>query len=60
MLTAVDIHQLQARHVDGLAIGLAVQAQAQAVSGLQARLQAHADAEGAIVGAQGFIVGDIG
>ncbi|MCY1538926.1 hypothetical protein D9M68_744890 [compost metagenome] len=60
MFAARQVHQVQARHVAGLAVGLAIQAQAQAVAGLQTRVQRHADAEGAVVGTQGFVGGDVG
>ena len=51
MFTAIDIDQLQLRHVAWLAVGLAIKQQAQLMAGLQARLEVDANAEGAIVGA---------
>ncbi|MNQ72583.1 hypothetical protein D3C85_872910 [compost metagenome] len=60
MLAAIDIHQLQDRHIDWLAVGLAVQQQAQPVGAFQARLDQYVYREGAIVGAQGFGIGQTG
>ncbi|MCY1375572.1 hypothetical protein D9M69_629980 [compost metagenome] len=50
VFAAIDVHQLQGRHVAWLAVGLAVQQQAQQVGGLQARFDQYVNREGAIVG----------
>jgi len=55
----IDLGQLQARHMAGLAIGLPVQEQAQAVAGAQARFDVDADHEGAVVGTQGILAGNV-
>ncbi|MNR19356.1 hypothetical protein D3C85_1361440 [compost metagenome] len=54
MQAAVDVHQLQDRHVARLAVGLVVQYQPEQVRALQAWFDQHVDGEGAVVGAQGF------
>src|SRR5690606_9680984 len=60
VFAAIDVYQFQAGAGGRLSIGLAVEQQAQAVVVHQLGFYRDLDAEGAVIGAQGLIIGDIG
>ena len=60
VFAAIDVDQLQDRHVARLAVGLVVQQQSQLMRRLQARFDQDIDREGAVVGAQRFVSGQTG